>query len=280
MSCARCSPPTACRCCSRAAAATSSRSRTRGGAALAAGVIEATVARMGVPAAELIAWLGPAIGPRVYEVGEEVRDAFVRPSPAAAVAFAPSAARQVPGRPSRACARAALTRGLGRDLAAAITALSAIASGSSRIGATRRAVASRASSGAIDRHPMGTLGYIVAASLVGGLLSSSARHSLAHAARALGDDARQLRDRRAARRGISRGHPARLRQRRGPRAVSATVLGGILAFFVLEKLLLWRHFHGDEWRRARSSHRRLGPRAERTDDPGRRQRSTISSTAC
>ena len=57
---------------------------------MAAGVIEATVARMGVPAGELIAWLGPAIGPRVYEVGLEVRDAFVRPSPAAAVAFAPS----------------------------------------------------------------------------------------------------------------------------------------------------------------------------------------------
>jgi zinc and cadmium transporter len=30
-------------------------------------------------------------------------------------------------------------------------------------------------------------------------------------------------------------------------AVSATVLGGILGFFVLEKLVLWRHFHGDEW---------------------------------
>jgi YfiH family protein len=43
---------------------------------LACGVIEATVNAMAVPGSELVAWLGPAIGPRVYEVGGEVRDAF------------------------------------------------------------------------------------------------------------------------------------------------------------------------------------------------------------
>ncbi|HEY1290824.1 MAG TPA: peptidoglycan editing factor PgeF [Burkholderiales bacterium] len=43
---------------------------------LCAGVIENTVQAMGIPGAKLLAWLGPAIGPKVYEVGDEVRDAF------------------------------------------------------------------------------------------------------------------------------------------------------------------------------------------------------------
>ena len=43
---------------------------------LAGGVLEATVEATGVPRHKLLAWLGPAIGPRVYEVGEDVRAAF------------------------------------------------------------------------------------------------------------------------------------------------------------------------------------------------------------
>ena len=43
---------------------------------LSAGVIEAAVAAMKAPPAKLLAWLGPAIGPRAYEVGEDVRAAF------------------------------------------------------------------------------------------------------------------------------------------------------------------------------------------------------------
>ena len=43
---------------------------------LAAGVLEATVDAMRVPRQKLIAWLGPAIGPQVYEVGEDVYRAF------------------------------------------------------------------------------------------------------------------------------------------------------------------------------------------------------------
>jgi polyphenol oxidase len=43
---------------------------------LAGGVLEATVQAMGVPPEKIVAWMGPAIGPRVYEVGEEVRAAF------------------------------------------------------------------------------------------------------------------------------------------------------------------------------------------------------------
>jgi YfiH family protein len=58
---------------------------------LAAGVIEATVAAMGEPAARLMAWLGPAIGPQAFEVGAEVREIFVARDPRAASAFATGA---------------------------------------------------------------------------------------------------------------------------------------------------------------------------------------------
>ncbi|TMH43423.1 MAG: peptidoglycan editing factor PgeF [Betaproteobacteria bacterium] len=46
---------------------------------LAGGVLEATVDAMGAPPSELYAWLGPAIGPQVYEVGEDVRAAIGEP---------------------------------------------------------------------------------------------------------------------------------------------------------------------------------------------------------
>jgi YfiH family protein len=57
---------------------------------LADGVIEATVGRMGISAGKLLAWLGPAIGPSAFEVGEEVRDRFLKLDAAAAEAFRPS----------------------------------------------------------------------------------------------------------------------------------------------------------------------------------------------
>lgn len=44
---------------------------------LAGGILEATVAAMEVDPGEVLAWMGPAIGPRAFEVGEEVREAFV-----------------------------------------------------------------------------------------------------------------------------------------------------------------------------------------------------------
>jgi YfiH family protein len=44
---------------------------------LAAGVLDETVQAIGVPGAELIAWLGPAIHPPNFEVGDDVRTAFV-----------------------------------------------------------------------------------------------------------------------------------------------------------------------------------------------------------
>lgn len=57
---------------------------------LAAGVLESTVgwlAADGVRPDSLLAWLGPAIGPASYEVGAEVREAFLRADPAAGAAF-------------------------------------------------------------------------------------------------------------------------------------------------------------------------------------------------
>lgn len=57
---------------------------------LAGGVLEATVSALcgrGVAVGELMAWLGPAIGPTAFEVGDEVRAAFVDVDPGAAAAF-------------------------------------------------------------------------------------------------------------------------------------------------------------------------------------------------
>jgi YfiH family protein len=54
---------------------------------LCGGVIENTVASMQVPPAQLMAYLGPAIGPGAFEVGEDVYSAFVKRDARAAVAF-------------------------------------------------------------------------------------------------------------------------------------------------------------------------------------------------
>ncbi|POF87640.1 peptidoglycan editing factor PgeF [Pseudomonas putida] len=56
---------------------------------LAGGVLEATLERLAVPADQVLVWLGPAIGPSAFEVGEEVRDAFTAEHPQAAAAFVP-----------------------------------------------------------------------------------------------------------------------------------------------------------------------------------------------
>jgi copper oxidase (laccase) domain-containing protein len=50
--------------------------------------LEAVVDAMRAPPEALLAWLGPAIGQRHFEVGDEVRAAFLATDPGAAAAFA------------------------------------------------------------------------------------------------------------------------------------------------------------------------------------------------
>ena len=57
---------------------------------LAAGVLEQGVAALGVSPSEVLAWLGPAIGPAAFEVGSEVRDQLLAADPGAESAFCPS----------------------------------------------------------------------------------------------------------------------------------------------------------------------------------------------
>ncbi len=57
---------------------------------LAAGVLEDTLSAMRTPPGRVLAWLGPAAGSRTYEVGVEVRDAFVDRDQRAADAFEPT----------------------------------------------------------------------------------------------------------------------------------------------------------------------------------------------
>ncbi len=60
---------------------------------LAAGVVEAAVAAMRVPPARILAWLGPAIGPDHFTVGDDVRTAFLSRNSAARQAFLPADGR-------------------------------------------------------------------------------------------------------------------------------------------------------------------------------------------
>lgn len=57
---------------------------------LAAGVLEAAADSLDAAPADVLVWLGPAIGPKAFEVGPEVREVFMQQHPQTAQAFVPS----------------------------------------------------------------------------------------------------------------------------------------------------------------------------------------------
>jgi YfiH family protein len=59
---------------------------------LVQGVLEATVEALRIDPGRLVAWLGPAISQPAFEVGAEVREAFLDRDPAFAAAFVPNPA--------------------------------------------------------------------------------------------------------------------------------------------------------------------------------------------
>jgi hypothetical protein len=68
---------------------------------LASGVLEETVRAMRVQPDQILAWLGAAIGPAAFEVGDEVREIFVAQHPLAAIAFRPSLPGTLDGAPRK-----------------------------------------------------------------------------------------------------------------------------------------------------------------------------------
>jgi hypothetical protein len=68
---------------------------------LASGVLEETVRAMRVQPEQIMVWLGAAIGPAAFEVGDEVREIFVTQHPLAAIAFRPSLPGTLDGAPRK-----------------------------------------------------------------------------------------------------------------------------------------------------------------------------------
>lgn len=84
------------------------------------GVIESLYATLKVPAQDLLVWLGPCIGPQAFEVGAEVRAAFMAGDTQAAGCFRPAALpgkwlADLPALARRRLAALGITRAYGND---------------------------------------------------------------------------------------------------------------------------------------------------------------------
>jgi YfiH family protein len=115
---------------------------------LAGGVLEATINALQIEPAKLVAWLGPAIGHDAFEVGPEVRAAFLRVDRLHDDAFTPNAAG---------CYQADLYRLARRTLAAA-GVQDVSGGGWCTSGDTRRFFSHRRDAGSTGR--MATLGWL------------------------------------------------------------------------------------------------------------------------
>jgi YfiH family protein len=87
---------------------------------LAAGVIDNTICAMGVDPHDVLAYIGPGIGPRHFEVGDDVLAAFARADAGASHSFTPAAPGKwlcdLPALARRALQRSGVTRIYGGDL--------------------------------------------------------------------------------------------------------------------------------------------------------------------
>ena len=61
---------------------------------LSADIIETTIETLGLPPEDILVWLGPAIGPQAFIIGEEVFQTFINNDPTAISAFQPLGNKQ------------------------------------------------------------------------------------------------------------------------------------------------------------------------------------------
>ena len=249
-----------------------SASRTRAGAGSPRACSKRTVAALGgarrARASDLVAWLGPAIGPRAFEVGADVRDAFLaRRSRAPTRISCAQRAGQMARRSLRARAAAPRACGVhavgGGGFCTMTDATRFFSYRRDRDGGRMAALVWLAPDGAstarIIRRALTALASApIPPSSVTTLAADRHRRACRRRARDRSPRPARWRCIRRGSRGSCRSRSARcsapcsssscrMRSKTGgAERVMITVLVGLLAFFLLEKLVLWRHAHGHD----------------------------------